>query len=107
MDTGLVVDNVIQDLQNLTLSNFVSSDIGFKFKAIFMCLIFMAFYLYSQNKKALKSESTMKRYLKMGVDIPDGIKLEAIRQSGLGISSIGFWITAISGCSLLIIMFLM
>jgi hypothetical protein len=102
-----VVDNVRQDLQNLTLSNFVSSDIGFKFKVIFVCVIFMAYYLYSQNKRAQKYEKTMKRYLNMGVDIPDGIKLDIAQISGLGISSIGFWITAISGCSLLIIVFLM
>lgn len=106
MDTGLV-DNSIQDLQNLTLSNFVSSDTGFKFNAIFVCVIFMAWYLYSQNKKAQKYEKIMNRYQKMGVDIPDGVKNNIAQLSGLGTSSLGFWITAFSGLSLLIMIFLM
>lgn len=106
-----MADSSIQDIQDLlhslTLSSFLSSDTGFKFNVIIVCMIFMAWYMIKQNQKANKFEKILNRYQKLGVDVPDGIKQNISHLSGLGISAMGYWITASAGAGMLIIMFLM
>lgn len=102
-----IIDDAKQDLQELSLNKFIQTDTGFKSRLIFSCAVFIAVFLYKQNKKAQKYAKMLARYQKQGLDVPPSIKKSIAELSGLGVSSLGFWISATAGLSMLVIMFLM
>jgi hypothetical protein len=108
--SSAVMDNTINDLSNLTLTKFTESDTGFKSMAIFVIAVIMAWFLYSQNKRSKKYEKIMARYKKLGIAGTEGqesIKNDMNQLAGLGVGTMGFWITAGSGLALLVMMFVM
>jgi hypothetical protein len=104
--TSLVRD-AANDIQELTSISFIERDSGFKGTLIFFCAVFIAMYLYNQNKKAAKYAKMLARYQKQGLDVPQSIRTSIAELSGLGATTIGFWVSASAGLSMLIIMFLM